>query len=285
MKIIADIGGTYVRLAQVKDGLAHTIKKYNARDFDGLKDVLENYCKEHNLDNKGIISIAAAGADMDGQWVITNNPDWSLALTNSDWNIQSTLNDFEAATYSLPALTPDERITLKESHSNNKTLCLIGVGTGLGLGYYRDGVVQKTHGGHIPIASLNDKHGKAIKAIRATLDRDTVFEDIVSGPGFQKLRRIYGEDKALILFHEFLGIFAATAAINGHAFDGLYLTGGVIQSLMDDDKFNVDLFTRSICFDCVPCVKQDLTAMPIYFITDPYPALKGLIHAQSLSDH
>jgi len=149
----------------------------------------------------------------------------------------------------------------------------------------KDGFIQKTHGGHMPIASLNDDHGKAIKEIRATLDRAIIFEDIVSGPGLQKLRAIYDTEKASNLFHECLGIFAATALITGHAYGGLYLSGGVITHLIEENSFDFDRFNNALCFDAVPCVKQDLTNTPIHYITDPYPALKGLIHAKSLSNN
>lgn len=289
MKIVSDIGGTYARFAQVSGGAPIYIKKYSVGDFPNLESTLMQYCTDHTLAETGELSIAAAGYPDNTVWKITNNPDWVITpadIESAGWRIKTILNDFEAGTYSLPLLTKDDLKTLNTGTENNNSLCLIGAGTGLGLGYFHHpNLVQKTHGGHFPIASLNDEHGSAIKDIRATLNRALVFEDIVSGPGLHKLRDMYAPDKASRLFHEFLGIFAATALVTGHAYGGLYMTGGVITHLIKDGAFDTDRFKNALCFDAVDCVKQDIVNTPVHVITDPYPALRGLIHAQSLSDN
>ena len=252
MRILADIGGTYIRLAKEQGGEPHDIQKYEAADFKNLGEVLAEYCG----DGKGELLIAAAGAEIDGRWTITNNPDWSMEAEG--WTIKCILNDFEATAHSLPAEGVD--------------LCVIGVGTGLGLAYNRNGIVQKTHGGHIPIASLKDEHGKFIKDLREKQNRAIVFEDIVSG------QSDFANTNPK-LFHEFLGIFAATAVVTGNAYGGLYLTGGVIEGLVADNKFDLETFKAALCFNAVPVVKRDLENTPIHIITDPYPALKGLLNA------
>jgi len=63
------------------------------------------------------------------------------------------------------------------------------------------------------------------------------------------------------------------------------MTGGVITHLIKDGAFDTDRFKNALCFDAVDCVKQDIVNTPVHVITDPYPALRGLIHAQSLSDN
>jgi len=283
MRILTDIGGTHIRFACEENCTPINIQKYNAADFCDLDAALTKYCADQTITEINDILIATAGAELNGRWSITNNPDFSIYSKN--WKIALTLNDFEAGTYALPTLKPVDLKTLKTGNAQNNALCLIGAGTGLGLGYYRDGNIQKTHGGHIPIASLNDAHGKAIKEIRTHINCAIVFEDIVSGPGLQKLRDIYDQQKASDLFHDFLGIFAATALVTGDAYGGLYLTGGVTNALMENNTFDFDRFNNALCFDAVPCVKNDIVNTPIYYIADPYPALKGLIHAQSISDN
>lgn len=279
MIILIDIGGTYIRFSRVKDGIPSNAQKFKASDFGSLSDALAKYCP----DETGDLLIAAAGANVNGTWTITNNPDWSMDA--ADWNVKLILNDFEATAYALPFLKGNELSTLKTGNTSNAHLCVIGVGTGLGLAFNRERNVQKTHGGHIPIASLNDDHGKMIKDIRKHQSRAIVFEDIVSGPGLQKLRELYDEKTALKLFHECLGIFAATSLVTANTYGGLYLTGGVIEGLVKEDKFDFETFNAALCFDAVPCVKNDISNTPIHIIADPYPALKGLIHAKSLSDN
>ena len=287
MKIVVDIGGTHVRFAHVVGNKPQHIRKYAAADFSSLSDALAQCCKECGINDPGELLIAAAGARQAGHWIVTNNSSWMIdedALHDQGWCISLMLNDFEAAAYSLPILQDHDLKTLKTGNRSGD-LCLIGAGTGLGLAYYRDGRVQKTHGGHMPIASLNDEHGKVIKEIRATSECAVVFEDIVSGAGLQKLHDLYDEEKALRLFHEFLGIFTATALVSGHAYGELYLTGGVIEGLMVVCKFNFDTFCKFLYFNAVTCVAEDIRGTAIYYITDPYPALKGLLNAKSISNH
>ena len=290
--ILTDIGGTYVRFARDIEGEPQNIQKYAAADFQGLSEALSRYCNEQGIEPCGELSIAGAGApdnENASLWRITNNKAFDIDLSQlkeQGWNIVQTLNDFEAATYALPILSNDDLKTLHQGRSNNRDLCLLGPGTGLGLGYLRNRkYVQKTHGGHMPIASLNDEHGKIIKELRENHNRALVFEDIVSGPGLQNLRTKYDEEKALRLFHEFLGIFAANAVITGNSYGGIYLTGGVIASLYEKGRFNFETFRNALCFDAVPCVKEDIENTSIHIVTDPYPAFKGLIHAKSLPDN
>lgn len=276
MMIVSDIGGTYVRFAQVIDGQPEHIVKYAASEFQDFKAALEHYCAEQGVE-AGEVLIAAAGARDGDQWKITNNPDWRIDLTAI--NITIALNDFEAGTYALPVLESSDLKTLKTGVKNDNSLCLLGPGTGLGLGYFHPpATVQKTHGGHMPITTVTDEQWDVVKAFRDKKGALVVFEDIVSGQNdFAKTNPK--------LFHEFLGLFAAQSVIHGHAYGGLYFTGGIIEGLMAEDAFDFDTFEQYFCLDAVPCVKEDLQNTPIHIITDPYPALKGLIHAKSLSDN
>lgn len=282
MKIVSDIGGTYARFAQVIDGVAAHIKKYEAANFSGFSGALAQYCKDEDIEDSGKISIATAGYEENGLWKVTNNQGWIIdpsALKKAGWSIALILNDFEAGTYSLPILQAADLKTLKEGQKTDQSLCLLGPGTGLGLGYFhRPNTVQRTHGGHMPITAVTDEQWAAVKAFHDQKQKPVVFEDFVSGQNdFARTNPS--------LFHEFLGLFAAQSIIHGHAYGGLYLTGGVIEGLIAEDKFDFDTFEKWMCIDGVDCVAQSLQNTPIYLITDPYPALKGLIHAIRLSDN
>jgi glucokinase len=202
----------------------------------------------------------------------------SAALEEKGWRIEIILNDFEAGVWALPGLKAENLTTLKPAPGASNGKCLLGPGTGLGLGYLHGSnatlFVQKTHGGHMPLAARTDEQWTAAQTIKAQ-----VFEHIVSGPGLQKLRGVYDPDTALRLFHEFFGLFAATAVIGGNAYGGVYLTGGVLESLIADDLFNFPLFEEWLCVQGAASVTRDLHATPVYHVTDPYPALKGLLNA------
>lgn len=282
MMIVADIGGTYVRFALAVGDTYQEPQKYKALDFKSFNEALAHFVSDANIPEVKEICIAAAGAPLGDVWKITNNEAWDIdlnALIEDGWNIPVVLNDFESGTYSLPLLKDHDLKTLHQGIKNDHSLCLLGPGTGLGLGYYHSsGSVQKTHGGHMPIACVTDEQWDAVKEFQKSKTSPVVYEDFVSGQN--NFAKTNSE-----LFHEFLGLFAAQSLIHGHAYGGLYLMGGVIQGLIKEDLFNFDTFHKYMCLGGVECVSNDLRNTPIHFITEPYPAFKGLIHAKSLSNN
>ncbi len=284
MKIVSDIGGTYARFAQNINEVPKRVRKYKTSDFLTVYAALNQYCNDENIDAQhGDISIAAAGSERNNIWTITNNPDWPidrLQFKLNGWRVQIMMNDFEAGTYALPVLCADDLKTLRAGIKKpEKSLCLLGPGTGLGLGYFHPpNIVQKTHGGHMPITCITDEQWDVVKSFQKQKASPVVFEDIVSGQNdFVKINPQ--------LFHEFLGLFAAQSVIHGDSYGGLYLTGGIIEALVKEDRFDFDTFEQYFCFDGVISVKEDLQKTPIHIITDPNPALKGLIYAQSILDN
>jgi len=277
MLLLCDIGGTYVRFAIEQGGEPAQIEKYSVAEYPDLQSAISYYTETKNI-QYDTIRIATAGYKDGGIWKFVNENKWHID-PKAVGNVELILNDFEAATWSL--LDNGNQKVLKAGQGAGASKCLLGPGTGLGLGYLhhtpQGPYAQKTHGGHIPIASLNDEHGKVIKTLRKSYNGVLVFENIVSGPGLQTLRQHFDEETALRLFHEFLGVFAATVTVTGNAYSGLYLTGGVIESLMNDNLFDFKAFEAAFCIDVAASVKRDLNATPITYLTDPYPALKGLI--------
>ncbi len=310
MSILADIGGTFVRFASAEAGAPDHIAKYKVEDFESLETALGQYCEEQGLETSGSLRIATAGYEDAGVWKFVNQNKWIIdpaGLNQAGWTIEIILNDFEAGVWALTNLAAEDVETLKDASGASKNKCLLGPGTGLGLGYLHDGDpphVQKTHGGHMPVATLTDEQFMIVQTAQRLKTDQTipVFENFVSGPGLYniyaaqclisgKIRRADTPEamlketqdpqvqEALRLFHEFFGLFAATAVITGHAYGGLYLTGGVLERLIEVNQFDFELFEKWFCVESVGSVTHDLKATPIYHITYPYPALKGLLNA------
>lgn len=311
MSILADIGGTHARFALAGIGGPEAIVKYKAADFENLDTALRAYCQEQGREAGGKLRIAAAGSPEDsGLWRFVNCNTWIIdpkELKSQGWQIEIILNDFEAAAWSLPNLQSVDLDIIRKGEIQTPSKCILGPGTGLGLAYvhYNEGIpfVQPTHGGHLPMACLSDEQAMIMQVIQRFKDNETapVYENVVSGPGLHAIYRalcliggmqitaqnpedMMGQLKdpkveaALRLFHEFLGLFAATAVIAGHAYGGLYLTGGVIERLKAAGQFDARAFERWFNLNAVAPVMHDLGAMPIYHIIDPYPALKGLMY-------
>lgn len=311
MMILCDIGGTFARLAQSGGGAISTIRKYAVADYQTFEDALAAFCSEENIPNQGTIAIATAAYE-DGPkgkeiWRFVNRNKWVLdaaALKRAGWSVATILNDFAAATWGLQNLAVDDFEVLKDGAAIDAPLCLMGPGTGLGLGYLMNGYVQRTHGGHMLAAALTEEQQQLINTAQTLKEGGAIvsFENLASGPGLQniyaslcKMRGIpnkferaedilNNEDDALVkdalrLFHEFLGIFAQNAVITAHAYGGLYLTGGMVDRLKARNLFDFKSFEKFFVLKSVDSVTRALDATPIYYVTHPSLAMKGLMES------
>ena len=69
------------------------------------------------------------------------------------------------------------------------------------------------------------------------------------------------------------------ALVCGHAYGGLYLTGGMIERLNEKGLFDFQSLEKYFVLDCVDSVKHDLGATKIALVKEPYLAMKGLCEA------
>ena len=305
MAILCDIGGTYARVAKADGGALRDVQKFAAADFASLEAALAKYSA-----GKAPLRIAtAAYPDTDGRWRFVNQNKWVIdptALKKAGWPVEIILNDFEAATWALTDLPPAAQKTIKAAPPRpGFAKILLGPGTGLGLGYLHQTpagfFVQRTHGGHIPAAAITDEQADVI----AHLGKNSliVFENLVSGPGLLNLYKaqcaLTGKScaadraqhvlddaqstegkNAIRLFTEFLGIIAATATVCGHAYGGLYLTGGMLQRLSEKNLFDAKHFLKFFVLNAVESVRHDLDQTPVCHVTEENPALLGLLKVQ-----
>lgn len=315
MKVLADIGGTFARFAFFENGKIEHIQKYKAAEHKSFEGALEIYLRESGLPRAPLLIATAAYPDEAGVWRFVNDNPWTIdvaALKSKGWPVEIILNDFEAATWSLTGLRAEDLETLQAGTPQDGNRCLMGPGTGLGLGYLIDTAhgphVQRTHGGHMPVSCLNDEQwfiAQTVKQLHKEV-RVPVFENFVSGPGLIYIYRAvcFAYDKpsplklpeellehaqedecvqdAIMFFHEYLGLFAATAVVTGHAYKGLYLTGGILDRLIEKELFVPEAFLRSFLVGGVDSVKTALERTPVYHVKTPYLPLSGLIEAVSV---
>ncbi|MCK5284570.1 MAG: glucokinase [Alphaproteobacteria bacterium] len=309
MKILADIGGTYARFAKNNGQTIESYKKYKVTDFKSFEAALTTYIKENNNSDKIPIMIAtAAYPDNNGIWNFINQNKWKIdltSLTSKGWAIELILNDFEAAVWGLLTLKEKDIKIFKSGEQRNKlSKCLIGPGTGLGLGYLINNQAVKTHGGHMLATNLTQEHYDTIKAIEQIKDnnQEIVFENLISGSGLMNIYRaqclihdrkpIINQQEMLLenldnimvkntlrLFHEFFGLFAHTVIITGHAYGGLYLTGGILDKLIERNVFDFKHFEQFFILKGANSVMNNLNKTPIIYIKEPYLALRGLLAA------
>ena len=307
MNILVDIGGTYARFALEVGGKPAQLKKYAAADFKTFEEALAQYLSETGAGRNPALFIAtAAHPDERNVWRFVNRNKWVLDVAAMN-NVEIIMNDFEAATWGLIGLA-DQKILKAGKENRIAPRVLIGPGTGLGLGYLipasKGFDVRGTQGGHIATAALNEEHTRVLRAVDKIKGRDclNVYEDVVSGPGLYNLYAalcdLSDEERiakdagdlialykspaardALRLFHEFFALFAATVTVGAGAYGGLYLAGGVLDRLVENNLFDFAHFEKFFAGNYVPSVKKALSQTPVIHAFDPNLALSGLIRA------
>lgn len=288
--ILADMGGTHIRLARqgVKDAHSYTIA-----DWPSLSHVLRDYT--HDLAGHHLLMSFAKKADETGTYTLDQphkHSSWSFSNKDICDSLRLTsmtvLHDLHAAGYAVFHDEPDLFEPLTFVKSGTGTRIIISVGTGLGHAYINPETktVHDTFGGHMPPIAITQDQREAIRFLQTGFPptRTFVFEEILSGRGYHTLLS-WDQDKAPRLFAEFLGLYANMLAISGHAFGGIYLIGGMIEHLKEANAFDVESFNRFFILENVPLVDDQLRKTPLWRANLSHTTLYGLDHyAQSLSN-
>lgn len=314
--VLADIGGTHIRLGlhDGDDNTLRLTEKYPVAGWPSLIAALEEYKGKHGLADVNRLAIAtAAWPHKDGKWRFAHPDRWVIdkhELTRAGWNLAHIGNDFAVSARGCVSLPQEDLQIIKEVQGEpfGDRKIIMGPGTGLGLAYAqtRNGQtdIQETFGGHMICPAISYEQHTVLKLVERIKDSPAslVAEDIISGPGLLQLYKAValmdGQTdppmpenaaalfiaarhdpvfvKTLRLFHEFLGLLAHQAALFGHAYAGIYLDGGLIHQLLSHGLFETETFVKSLILNPVPVVREKLESMPVYAVSDPYIALRGL---------
>lgn len=314
--ILCDMGGTHVRLAHADlghDASKSEIlnpQKFKIADYPSFDAALDDYLNKVGIKGAEVAELRMALGNRN-PW-----RDLAAAVRLICPTAQySEINDFAANSLGI-AMAPDCKLRVVRAGNAgdippHAARAVIGPGTGTGLAYILTTPygphVQGTHGAHIPPTYPTREHQDlfaAIHKLRALSPR-IIVEDILCGPGlwalYTHLRAqsgLYGEDPppyldtkdmilsgaqdkiatdSLRLFHEIFGAFAAQVVAYGFAYGGLYLTGGITDTIMESGRFDLPSFLKFYDLNLVDIVKTHIAATPIYWVDDPYIALKGLL--------
>lgn len=284
--VLADIGGTYLRLAHLNS--PSDIARYKIADYPDFESVLRGYAPDIS-DLYMATAIHPRGGLIEDKR-FGDRTHWTIDLSalKSNLNLKdlSVLNDLEAATYALPSLDEKNLTTLipkrdDKPHFKNPPRLLVGIGTGIGHAYLMNEnaqpFVQRSHGGHMPALAQTDEQHSIIKNLAALrTDRDIIAEDVISGYGIANLKNLVSEEDALRLFWEFLGLYLNTLASACGAYRGIYLTGGVIDDLTAQGKIDADTLETWFRRPMVPVVAESLASTPVYYCHESNMPIAGL---------
>jgi glucokinase len=303
--LLCDVGGTHARFARLETrGVYKDFKKYRLNDFQSFEDIVKKYHDDTGLQfssarfsvartpfNKRIEYQRHAG---DPDYVI----DFNIVEDQFGWCDAPYLNDLEAAAHGLRVIGDDQLQTVIPAQGEkwNDHKILISVGTGVGhAGIFND-FIMRTCGGHFLPITVTEEHRKIEKFIRNHKDpaQALIMEDFVSGRGLRSiteyisafpnddmtpdefLNDLQNHPDALRLFFEFLGIYAHNIVCITGAYGGVYLTGGVIDHLMDRGLTDWAAFEKYFRHDMVDVVTKRLCQTPISVILENELPLLGL---------
>lgn len=318
-KLLGDIGGTNVRLAlQVEPaGPITHIETLRLADHIGPLEAITAYLQQQGAwegalrPRSGCLGMACPVL---GDAIQMINAPWAFstealrqALGLSSLRI---LNDFTALALALPALPPqDLRQVGGGSVQPGMAKALLGAGTGLGVsGLIPGPLVQGEpvwvpiagEGGHVSLPACDEDEARLIAALRVRFGHVSA-ERVLSGSGLVLLYETHARlagvtperlspaevaDRALgghcpwcraalDSFCSFMGTVAANLAVTLGAQGGLYIGGGIVPRL--GDFFEQSGFRAR--FNDKGRYTAYLSAIPVFVIHAPYPALVGASRA------
>lgn len=304
--LLADIGATNARFALLNGTEIGALATLAVADYASPVEAARAFLAgpgEGNVPQRALI--AAAGPLANGRIVLTNAA-WTVDAERIRQGLDlaevQVLNDFEALGWSLPALQPDDIVTLGVCDPAGKgTMAVMGPGSGFGLAAMAFGpngeTVLVTEGGHATLSSENRREDAIILALREQLHHVSV-ERVLSGPGLVQLyhaiamvdgttipQRSSGEivshalagdckvsAETLELFCAFLGSVAGNVALTLGARGGLFIGGGI--ALRFTDFLRRSAFRER--FEAKGRMSAYLNRIPTAVIVRPNPAFLGL---------
>lgn len=281
---------------------------YRVADFASLADAVRAYLEVVAIEPRHAV-FAIAGS-VRGEVARLTNRDWVISTVDlcADLGLESAMlvNDFAAVGMSLPLLRPDDVVGLSANASDRtqrlrrQTFCVLGPGTGLGVAGLAlvDGVVVglDSEGGHISFAPTTEEEIDLLRVLTRRFGRVSL-ERLVCGTGIRNMYEAVcaidgvppggyapeeitahansqSDPQCVRTVQMFCDVLAATAGdfvLAYGAWDGAYLSGGVLAGVTDwlhQPRF-VDRFCAKGRFE--PALRE----VPLGLIVHPQPGLLG----------
>jgi glucokinase len=218
MMILADIGGTNMRLAVVQDQRANAklemIETVSCQSCSTIEEVLASYLSRHNIRPDSLV--LAVAAEMQGDDVTITNNSWQFqgvsAARSCGVSRYMLINDFVAQALAQADLLmphssapypsgPDEagaRHLIRAGVAQPQTPLLVsGPGTGLGVAALVPAgdhlAVIEGEGGHVSFAARNETERHILDALQKRWGHVSA-ERVVSGPGLESIYHIITGD-------------------------------------------------------------------------------------------
>jgi glucokinase len=304
--VLADVGGTNVRFAVLRDGALGPVAHMAVADHARFDDALDAFITSRA--DRGSISHAifgVAGVVEDGCCALTNNSwvvDGRTLRERFGLDGVEIVNDFEAVAWSLPHLAAgDVRQIGGGAPKPSAPMVVLGAGTGLGVATCvpvgLGATVLRSEGGHAALAASSPREDAIIARLRQQFGHVSA-ERVLSGPGLESLyyaiaaldgvtvpkrdaAAIVAADRAegcatsaaaLDAFCAFFGAVAGDLALLFGAQGGVYIAGGIAAHL----RHHLPRSQFRARFEAKGKMGRYVEAIPAYLILHKDPAFLGL---------
>lgn len=306
INIIADIGGTNMRVAQIDvKGLITNIAIYACAEHASLAIVLTDFLTRHQLVGKKINACLAIACPVDKDLIVMTNLPWQFSQTQLKAQLQLNelvlINDFTAIAHSIPHLGENQKVQIGLGDIiPNKPISICGAGTGLGVanlipvdsGWHS----LSGEGGHVDFAPV-DEQEIAILQYLSTKYARVSCEQLLSGLGIEQIYQALSYEKngatsilsakeitekalsgscslsmeTLAQFCRILGSFAGNLALTFGSYGGVYIAGGIVPRF-------IEFFASSefrARFEAKGRLSSFNQPIPTFVVTEEQPGLLG----------
>lgn len=310
INLVADIGGTNIRLAITENNNITEIVTYQCAEFPSLIDVIHHYIEAKQLTNASINACLAIACPADDDLISMTNLPWQFSQkelkTELKLNKLMLINDYTAIAMAIPLLTSEQKVKIGGGEAiANKPIAVCGPGTGLGVANLipinNNWHCLSGEGGHTDFAPVDELDIQIFQQLSTTKKRIS-YEQLLSGYGLEQIYQalvvindksspVSSETKltakdisaqalsgdcpncqqALAQFCKVLGSFAGNLALTTASLGGVYIAGGIVPRFIDYVK-NSGFRER---FETKGRMSHLNKNTPTYIITESQPGLIG----------
>ena len=202
INLIADIGGTNIRLAQA-DAQSETkytdIETYRCANFSSLIEVIAKYIESKNIADTCINACLAIACPTDNDIISMTNLPWQFSqqelIKSLNLNSLTMINDYTAIAMAIPLLNDSQKVKIGGGEMvADKPIAVCGPGTGLGVAHLVPLSVSGENqwhcfsgeGGHVDFAAVDELDVKILQYLQTIKERVS-YEQLLSGYGLEQI--------------------------------------------------------------------------------------------------
>jgi glucokinase len=268
IKLVADIGGTNIRLAIVEPSnkLAN-IEVFQCADFPSLESVIRSYLEQYHYNPADVSACLGIACPVEQDHIVMTNLPWqfSKSALKKQLGLENLwlINDYTAVAHAIPLLSDTQKVKIGGGEVvAHKPIAVCGPGTGLGVAnliYHEDQwICISGEGGHVDFAPIDETEILILKYLLKKY-RHVSYEQLLSGLGIEQIYQALCQinqqtaqafaakditakalakecalcEETLERFCQILGSFAGNLALTVASFGGVYIAGGIVPRFIE----------------------------------------------------